>query len=224
MKIIGISDVHGSKKAIEKAIEEFKKNKADFLLLAGDITFLNRDQDYFKVLEPIFKEKVPLIVIPGNHDNTLVLEKVLNKLKSKYNNKFFLIEKDFFEIKDFVFLGFSANNLGPTIEIYSEEESEEILKNLSKKIKHKLKEKKLVTISHIHPYGHLEEKYGIEGSIAWFEFIKEFKPIIHFHGHLHEAIGESYKISKTRVFCLGIKPFFFDLKSLSNQKNKEEKK
>jgi len=224
VKIIGISDVHGSKKAIEKAIKEFKEKKANYLLLAGDITYFNRDFDYMKVLEPIFKEKIPLIVIPGNHDDSLILKTVLSRLKDKYKSEFFFIEKNFFETKKFIFLGFSANNIGPTKEIYSENESEDILNDLFKKIKNKLKKKKLITISHIHPYGYLEEKYDIEGSFAWFNFIKRFKPIFHFHGHLHEALGEKYKINKTEVFCLGIKPFFFELKSQVNQKNKEEKK
>jgi Icc-related predicted phosphoesterase len=225
VKLILTSDVHGSKKAIENAINLFKKNNADYLLLAGDITFLNRETDYLKILKPIFEAKVPLIILPGNHDDSYFLKSVLQRLSKKYNHsQYYLLEKNYFETKDFIFLGFSANNVGPTREIYSEKESKKILRNLFKKIEDKLKEKKLITVSHVHPFGYLEEKYEIPGSYAWYSFIKKYKPLIHFHGHLHEAMGEKYKIEKTKVFCLGIKPFVFELKPLLNQKNDEEKK
>ena len=65
MKIFVISDIHGSLVALEKALEAFNKEKADYLLICGD--FLNHG---------------PRNAIPEGY-NTMETVKVLNQYKEK---------------------------------------------------------------------------------------------------------------------------------------------
>ncbi len=225
MKIFAFSDIHGSLRDLEKIIKNIKKKKPDIVILAGDITYFNREKDYFRILEPFFKNKIELLVLPGNHDENEVLNEVINKLSKKYNfDGVKNIEKSWYIKDNYIFVGFSANNIGPTVSTYDEEEAEEILKKLFSKIKNHLKNKKLITISHVNPYGLIEETLGFLGSYAWYEFIKKYKPLIHFHGHIHETEGTEYKIGNSKVFNLGIKGYFFDLESSKSQRRKKGKK
>jgi Icc-related predicted phosphoesterase len=217
VKILAFSDIHGDIKRLNEIIKVAKRENVDFVVLAGDITFFDRTIDYYKMLEPFFKERIKLLVIPGNHDSNKFLSKVIKKLKERYKfNEVYNLEKNYFEKDDFIFVGFSANNMGPTLEVYNEEEAKEILEELFNKIKNKLKNKKLITISHIHPEGKISETWGYEGSLAWTEFIKKFKPTLHLHGHIHEAEGTEYKIKDTKVFNLGPRHYLFDLNNLNN--------
>ena len=221
MKIVAFSDIHGMKRKAKKVVEKFFDSNASLTILAGDISILNNEKSYFNVLEPFFEEKVELILIPGNHDTSETLNFVIERLKEQYNfDKVRNVEKKVFQKNGFYFLAFSANNMGPTNEIYTEEESKEILEKLIKKVKNK---EKLITISHTHPSGFLEELLFFPGSIAWKEFIEKYKPILHLHGHIHEMEGKEYYIGRTKVFNLGPNPYVFDLKALLNQKKTSEK-
>jgi Icc-related predicted phosphoesterase len=58
-------------------------------------------------------------------------------------------------------------------------------------------------VTHSHPSNSLSEFSGVPGSDSVKKAIKEFKPDILLHGHIHEAEGVEEKIGKTRVISVG---------------------
>jgi Icc-related predicted phosphoesterase len=58
-------------------------------------------------------------------------------------------------------------------------------------------------ITHMHPSESLSEFSGFPGSKSINKAIKEFKPDILIHGHIHEAAGVEEIIGKTKVINVG---------------------
>ncbi len=60
-------------------------------------------------------------------------------------------------------------------------------------------------ITHMHPRGSLSEFSGFPGSKAITKAIREFKPDLLLHGHIHEAEGIEEIMNKTKVINVGRK-------------------
>lgn len=87
MKIIHASDLHIGESPIvysqlEKAIEEINKEKADLILITGDITH-NGIHEEFEIAREYLKKFKNFLAVPGNHDSQNVgyekFEKFINK-------------------------------------------------------------------------------------------------------------------------------------------------
>ena len=83
MKLLIASDIHGSSYYCEKLLELFQKEKADKLLLLGDLLYhgarnaLPRDYDTLKTAQLLNGVKEHILCVKGNCDSevdTLVLE------------------------------------------------------------------------------------------------------------------------------------------------------
>lgn len=83
MKYFVISDIHGSKYYLEKALKEFSNHTYDNLLILGDILYhgprnaLPKDYDTSYVMHELNKRKDKIIAIRGNCDaevDQMVLE------------------------------------------------------------------------------------------------------------------------------------------------------
>ncbi|MBD3259889.1 hypothetical protein GF371_04645, partial [Candidatus Woesearchaeota archaeon] len=98
MKIFAFVDLHGDVELFRKNIEKIKKEKADIVLCAGDISVFGNQLDYY------FKEfndlKLPVLVLHGNHETKGLMEKTCKKFPHVIN----LHEKHFHQDK-VVFFG-----------------------------------------------------------------------------------------------------------------------
>jgi Icc-related predicted phosphoesterase len=209
VKILAFSDIHGNIYQAKKIASLCNEKNIKTVIIAGDLTYFGKIKDIFS---PFLDNGVKrLIIIPGNHEEPKLIKKYIEK---NFGNELIFLEGDFFVLKDYLFIGFSANNIFPTTTIYSEEEAFKILENVFNKAHKHLKNKKLITISHIHPEEFIDKIFPFPGSKAWRFFIKKYKPLLHLHGHIHEGEGISYKIGETLVINLGERGKIIDLKKL----------
>ena len=209
MKILAFSDIHGNVYQAKKLASLCNKKNIKTVIIAGDITYFGKIKDIFT---PFLENNVSnIIVVPGNHEEP---ELIKEYIKKNFKEKIVFLEGDFYILEDFIFIGFSANNIIPTTTIYSEKEAFEILENVFEKVKNHLSNKKLTTISHIHPNHLIDKMFSFPGSDAWQFFIKKYEPLLHLHGHIHEGEGISYNIGKTKVINLGERGKIIDLKKL----------
>lgn len=215
MKILCCSDLHCNVYISKKLSEICSKEKIEIVIIAGDVFNFGEFKDVFT---PFFEKGVKKIIfIPGNHDNLEILKRFIKE--KGYSKKIIILEGKHHKIKNYIFLGFSANKvlaIGSNAKKYSEKECEEILKKAFKKIEKYLKNKnnKLITISHHHLEGKIEQLSGFSGCKVWPKFIEKYNPIIHLHGHIHECEGIEYKIKNTKIINLGRKEKIIDLKDL----------
>ncbi len=211
LKVLAFSDIHGNIYRAKQLANLCEKRNIKLVIAAGDLTYFGKIKDFFHFFFERGVEK--MIIVPGNHEEPDIL---FDYLKENYREKVILLEGDFFTLEDFIFVGFSANNIFPTSKIYSEKESFKILNNVFLKLEKtgKLKNKKLITISHIHPEGFIEKLFPFKGSKSWSLFIKKYKPFLHLHGHIHEGEGIAYTIGNTKVINVGERGKILDLKNL----------
>ncbi len=190
MKIIAFSDIHGSIKTINDIIKKAKNEKVDFIICVGDITYFGKDLDKL-----LFKLKcdIPLIIIPGNHED----ENEVMKLCKKFG--FLFLHNSSYRIGNYLFIGRGSGGFSLV-----DEEFEHIANKLKKTIK---KSDKIILLTHAPPYGTRLDllSVGHVGCNSFTKFIREVKPVLHISGHLHETAGFVDKIGKTRLINVSLK-------------------
>lgn len=90
MKVMCISDIHGSIENLKKAIEKFKEENADKLLILGDFSGYYHSSSDFEVAEILNHMAGSIVAIKGNCDNSHIDELFnfgLSYLKTIYINK-----------------------------------------------------------------------------------------------------------------------------------------
>lgn len=191
-KILAASDTHGDSKVTRKLAEKAKKENVDLVVLCGDITGFVETKD---VIAPFKRAGKKVLIIPGNHDSFATAD-FLAQVYGVKNIHGYSVKYD-----DIGFFGAGgAINLpgfpGATTdkELFSNlKRAHDSLKGIEKKI----------MVTHMHPSESISEFSGIPGSKSITKAIKEFKPDILIHGHIHEAAGFEQKIGKTRVINVG---------------------
>lgn len=189
LRILAASDLHGNAKVITKLAEKAEKENVDLIILCGDIIGFKETNN---IIKPFKDKNKRVLLIPGNHDTFATIDflasiygiKNLHGYSAKYEN--------------IGFFGAGGADIGPNI--ISENELFKTLKKAHEGIKGI--EKKIM-ITHMHPKGSLSEFSGFQGSNAIAKAIKEFKPNILLHGHIHEAEGIEEVIDKTKVINVG---------------------
>lgn len=176
-KILAVSDIHGDSSLAKKLAKTAQENNVDLIILAGDITWL--DRPIKNVIAPFEKLKKEILLLPGNHD-TLTTINSLSEIYNAKNLHGYSIKKGDLGI----FGAGYDSNVGPFWV-----EDEEIFKTLQK-AHDKIKDaKKKIMVTHAHPSGGKIEFLGFQGSKAVEKAIKKFHPDIAISGHIHEAGG-----------------------------------
>jgi putative phosphoesterase len=188
-RILAASDIHGDSKLSKKLAERAKKENVDLVILCGDITGWT---DSKEIIKPFKDKNQKVLIIPGNHDSFATTD-FLAQLYGVKNIHGYSVKYD-----NIGFFGAGGADLGPGI--ISEKELMQTLKKAYSGLKGI--EKKIM-VTHMHPSGSLSEWSGIPGSHAITNAIKQFKPDILLHGHIHEASGMEQNIGKTRVINVG---------------------
>ncbi len=188
MKIFAFVDVHGSSSALRSLKSKIKKSKPDLVICAGDFTLFEHDLQ--KILKKIDSFNVPVFLIHGNHESAKLVKSLCSKSK---NIKF--VHKKIVPFQNFLVLGWGGGGFS-----FTDKEFEKFIKPN----KLKLKNKKIILITHAPPYNtkvdYLANSRMHAGNKSFTNFIKSNKNIVlAVSGHLHETKDKQDKINNAII-------------------------
>lgn len=193
LKILAAGDIHGNAKTTKRLAAQAEKENVDLVILCGDLTGFRETKD---ILKPFKDKNKKVLIIPGNHDSFATVDFLANLYGVKnihgYSAKY---ESSSGKIGLF---GAGGANMG--LSAISEREIFATLKRAHSDLKGI---EKTIMITHMHPAGSISEASGFEGSSAITKAIREFKPDVLLHSHIHETEGADEMIDKTRVINVG---------------------
>ena len=194
MKALAFGDIHGN--STYTHLIKKKAEKCDFILCSGDIS--NFGVNLKKTLYELNKLKKPIFLVHGNHEDLESIKKLrLDNIK--------IVHKTIVKYKDYNITGYG--NLG-----FSERSID--VENFIDRIKSKLKNKKVIFISHAPPKNtklDLLPWSGHVGCISFRKAINILNPEIYICGHLHENFGMIQRINNTKTLNPGPKGIIIDL-------------
>ncbi len=192
LRILAASDFHGSELVSKDLAKKAEKEKADVVVIAGDILDFGK---YAKnVIRPFVEKNEKVVFVPGNHDTEDAVEEFVKNYHIKN------IHGNYAVFGDVGFFGCGGSLMPLFPYMMTEEEIYDKLKKGYGKIKNKPKK---VMITHVHPSGGLVEKFSFPGSKSVRRAIDRFKPDVHICGHIHELEGVEEKIGKTVSVSVG---------------------
>jgi len=192
LKILAASDTHGDSKTVKKLAEKAERENVDLVVLCGDNTGWKETKN---IIKPFKEKNKRVLIIPGNWDSFATTDFLANLYGVKNIHGYSAI----YENVGFFGAG-GADGPGPGR--ISEKELFETLKKAHNGLKGI--EKKIM-VTHQHPSKSYSEFSGISGSESVRKAIKQFKPEILIHGHIHEGEGIEEKIEGTKVINVGKK-------------------
>ncbi|MEI6850214.1 MAG: metallophosphoesterase [archaeon] len=187
MRILAAADIHGEEKLTKKLALKAEKEKVDLVVLCGDLTGWSKTKN---IIKPFTDRKQKVLIIPGNWDSFATTD-FLAEVYGIKNIHGYSVK---YENVGFFGAGGASDAPGPGA--ITDKEIFETLKKANSGLKGI--EKKIM-LTHMHPSGSKSEFSGIPGSDSITKAIKQFKPDILLHGHIHEASGFEEIIGKTRV-------------------------
>ena len=201
MKIIAITDIHGRTDYPREIRTELQR--ADLILIAGDITNFGDSDDAEYVLDRLLSLNGKILAVPGNCDRPGV-----NKTLTIKNMN---MHRTYRRIGSAALYGVGGCSKTPfhTPQEYSETEISEILDGF----KVSQKAKTHILISHAPPNNTKLDKMLIGfhvGSKAVRKFIEDFQPDLVICGHIHEARGVD-RIGKTLIINPGPFPKHYSI-------------
>ncbi|MFQ6060431.1 MAG: metallophosphoesterase [Thermoplasmata archaeon] len=174
MRILVISDLHGSDKGVRIIHSWIDETRPELLLLCGDITHFGPISFARDFLEEL---NVRTLAIPGNCDPIRILD-LLDELGVNLHRKKVRID-------GLTFVGFGGSNPTPFNTLFEIPE-QEIWESLSA-----LMERQALLVTHAPPYGILDVAHpaGNLGSRSVRKIVEDYRPRLSVFGHIHEARG-----------------------------------
>ena len=193
MKILALTDIHGSYATAEKIIQ---KESADVVILGGDLTNVGTVKEVENAVKKFLSTAKQLFCVAGNmdlpqHDDAFV------QLGVSINARGVIID-------DVGFFGVSAAPHSPLHTPYEISE-QEIAERIEQGFVQVKQSRYKVFVPHAPPYGTKVDivHAGFHvGSTAVREFIELHKPDIVICGHIHEARGQD-TIEQTKIVNCG---------------------
>ncbi len=189
LRILAASDIHGDSRATKKLAEKAVREKADLVVLCGDLTGFVETKD---IIKPFKDKNLKVLILPGNWDSFATTD-FLAQIYGVRNIHGYSAVYD-----NVGFFGAGGADIGPNLVT-----EREIMKTLEKAHAGLKGIEKKVMLTHMHPAGTKSEFSGIEGSKSIRNAVRKFKPNLLLHGHIHEASGFEDKIESTRVINVG---------------------
>ena len=178
MKILQVSDIHGSLGAAKRIPERARGLEADLIVVAGDITHFGGIPHAQRILKEISEAGVPIFFVSGNCD----LRELLTW--SPEDIDAFNLHGKLREFSGYIFagLGGGSGRFGTPTEL-KESEFEKILQEYD------VEPSKLILVSHSPPHGTKADYTGVKhiGSTAVRKFVEARKPMLVCTGHAHEG-------------------------------------
>jgi len=192
LKILAAADFHGNSRIAKKLADKAEKGNVDLVVLCGDIIGWVESKD---ILKPFKDKNQKILIIPGNHESFATANflaefygvKNIHGYSVKYENVG-------------IFGAGGASDMSGFPGALTEEE---LFKTLKKANQGLGNIEKKIMVTHMHPSRSKSEFSGFPGSKAISKAIKEFKPDLLLHGHIHEAQGVEEMIGKTKVINVG---------------------
>ena len=183
MKLLVVSDFHGSIEAAHKTAAKARKTQADVIIVCGDITHFGSVEEAEKILAPLTALEMPVLFVPGNCDPSQLAEA---QIKGAVN-----LHEQCHRLDTVSFMGLGA---APSSRFYSWFEMSEakIMNALVQTADRCSEGGSLVVVSHTPPRGTKVDRAFSKihaGSASLRTFIEKRKPSIAFCGHIHEAKG-----------------------------------
>lgn len=180
-EILHFTDIHGAW-FLFKEISEII-NKANLIIISGDITHFGKQTEAQRVIESISKYNSNIFAVAGNCDYPEI-ESYLEDSNTGIHRK--IVQTD-----DYVLAGISGSLPcpGTTPYEYSETEVADWLTALSLQVNNN---KPFIFVPHQPPVETLNDEVTKDkhvGSPAIRKFIQETSPILCLTGHIHEGIG-----------------------------------
>lgn len=191
LKILAASDLHGESKQVKRLAERAEKENVDLVVLCGDILGWSETKN---IIKPFKDKNKHVLLIPGNWDSFATADFLANLYGVRNLHGYSVT----YENVGFFGAGGAANSPGE-----GRVTDAEIFKTLKKAHSGLKGIEKKIMLTHMHPSGSISEFSGIPGSKAITKAIKEFKPDLLLHGHIHEASGFKQKIGNTTVINVG---------------------
>jgi uncharacterized protein len=186
MKLLAFTDVHGNESLIRGITKLARAKKPDFLVCCGDLTIFGEEIN--DILSKFDRIGIPMILIPGNHEEIIDLKKICKKFKNVI-----YLHRGILEIEDYVFFGYGGDG-------FSKEDKD--FEKIFKKVGDRIKGKKIIFLTHQPPFGGKLDKleyFGHVGNTSYTKFIKFYKPILALSGHLHENFGRMDHVNKKTI-------------------------
>ncbi len=196
MKILAFGDLHGDISSARRLAEQAEKEKADLVIICGDLTLAEMSTS--NLIGPFVKKNKKVLFVPGNHE-TLATADFLAEI---YGPMATNLHGYAVKYKDIGFFGAGGANIG--MFRLSEDELFRVLKQGYAGVKGS---KKKIMITHVHPEKTLMERFTnlFKGSSGIRRAVETFKPDILLCSHVHEAEGLEEKIGNTTVINVGKK-------------------
>ncbi len=219
LRIAAIGDTHIRTDSKFLAFENFEElnQKADILLLAGDLTNLGNTEEAKNLALLIKKLHIPVAGVFGNHDYQSDLENEIRTLL-KDEGGFIFLDETPYELEGVGFAGVKGFGGGfdnhmltpfgePALKKYVHEVVEESLK-LDTLLSQISSEKKVV-VMHYSPIketctGEPEEIYSFLGSSHLVQPVNNHDVDIVFHGHAHYGTHEGKTLKEIPVYNVSL--------------------
>jgi len=183
LRVLAVSDFHGSFEASRQVSFKAKNPKIDVVVISGDITHFGSVQNARELLLPLVKLQLPVFFVPGNCDPPTLAEINLKNVRCIHGSC---------ETYDNVmFAGVGGGPLSPFNTPFEMTE-DEITKVLNQGLKQCQPKPWLILVSHTPPKNtKLDAAFSGEhvGSSSVKQYIEDKQPSIVFCGHIHEARG-----------------------------------
>lgn len=199
MRILGAGDIHGNKFLASSLAEKAIKEKADLVVLCGDLL----DEDSLdNILKPFKDRNIKTLFVHGNHESKASADFL------SYINKAKLLHGYAAKYDDIGFFGCGSANIG--VHGLSEDEIFNTLEKAHSGISYLDKK---VMVTHVHPSNTKMERLSgfVPGSSGVHDAILKFKPSVLLCSHVHEAQGLEEELSGTRIINVGPKGKIIDL-------------
>ncbi len=200
VKILAASDIHSDIKLARRLADKAEKNKANLVLLCGDITMFGDDAE--GLIGPFKKKNIEVLMVHGNHEDVSLTD----FLSQKYGKGIYNLHTYYKIFNNVAIMGFGGIEWGPNAN------KDELFNTLKKHFK-KTKNKKKVLITHEPPYNTKLDDLGWTkaGSVGLRRFIETYSPDYVICGHIHETFGQNDKINRTKIINAGREGIILDL-------------
>jgi len=183
LRILVVSDFHGSIEASKRTAEKAKAVEAMCIVVCGDLTHFGSVADAQTISNPLISQGLPVLYVPGNCDPAQLAE---GKIKGAIN-----LHGQCYQLGNVSLVGIGGAPASPFYSWYELSETQ-IMNILEQSVDHCSTSRWLAVVSHSPPKDTLVDLAFSKvhaGSVSLRAFIEGKKPSIVFCGHIHEARG-----------------------------------